>query len=213
MQINKTKTFGMIALLCLCLGGAMLATLPLCISYLKGSIWEFEDVEAGELKDGDLVHGVIDITDGCIAENEQTNTTFGIETSKRTTSLYYSIVAYNDQYMLYQTGRQAEYDTLDALADECDRYYSDEDADAEEPQSFLEFTAVVRDMPNDLCEIVQECYGDDYTQYWESVMLVSADFTSYPRTVLIGAVCVLTGIVFLIITIISWRKSKKQYSY
>jgi hypothetical protein len=114
--------------------------------------------------------------------------------------------------MLYETGNTEQYATLDALADECERYYSDENADAEEPHSFLEFTAVVRNMPDDLSAIVQECYGNDYVQYFEQVMLVSANFKSYPVNIAIGAAGAVLGIVFLILTIVSWRKSK-QFSY
>ncbi len=210
--MNKTKIFGTIALVCLCLGGVLLSTFPQFLRYVKGDIRAFEEVAAGELKAGELVHGVIDITDGCIASNEETKSTFGIETSKRTTALYYSIVGYDDQYMLYETGNTEQYATLDALADECERYYSDENADAEEPHSFLEFTAVVRNMPDDLSAIVQECYGNDYVQYFEQVMLVSANFKSYPVNIAIGAAGAVLGIVFLILTIVSWRKSK-QFSY
>ena len=190
----------------------MLSTFPQFLRYVKGDLRAFEEVAAGELKAGELVHGVIDITDGCIASNEETKSTFGIETSKRTTALYYSIVGYDDQYMLYETGNTEQYATLDALADECERYYSDENADAEEPHSFLEFTAVVRNMPDDLSAIVQECYGNDYVQYFEQVMLVSANFKSYPVNIAIGAAGAVLGIVFLILTIVSWRKSK-QFSY
>lgn len=224
IYMKKTKFLGVITLICICFGIALLTDLPKFLKYQKGDIKDFDSVAAGELKKGDLVQGTIDITDGCIAENEQTNKTMGIETSKRTTSRYYAVYMYNDMYILYETGNKEQYETLDKLADECEAYYDSlnaaydeegEDVDLSKvkaPETTMEFTAVVNEMPDDLTAIFREWYGEGFENDCETVMLTYSDFSSYLRFVIIGAGCVLLGIIFLVLTIISWRKGK-QFSY
>lgn len=221
--MSKTRFFLVIALLGLCCGIGTMTYLPQYLKYQKGDIKDFETVAAGELQDGDLVQGVIDFTDGCIAQNEETKSTFGIETSKRTASQYYAVYMYNDQYILYETSNQAQYHTLETLANECEMYYesleevygeggSENAEDLIQPTTTLEFTAVAKKMPNDLSAIFREWYGEGFEQDCETVMLRNTDFSSLLRNVLIGAGLLVLGVVFMIITIISWRKSK-QFSY
>ena len=221
--MKKTKFFGVLILLCLCFGLAMLSDLPKFIKYQKGDIKDFETLEAGELQKGDLVQGIIDITDGCIAENEQTNTTFGIETSKHTTARYYAVYMYNGMYILYETGNQAQYQTLDALTKECEIYNeslteafeNDEDADLssiERPSSVLEFTGAVKEMPDDLYAIFREWYGDGFENECETVLISYSNFSGYLRMILIGAGCIVLAVVFLILLFVT-RKKDKQFSY
>lgn len=221
--MTKTRFFLVIALLGLCCGIGSMTYLPKYLKYQKGDIKEFEEVEAGELQAGDLVQGVIDFTDGCIAENEETKSTMGIETSRRTASQYYAVYMYNDQYILYETSNQAQYQTLDKLANECEMYYQSVDEvygeggsenaeDLIQPTTTMEFTAVVQKMPDDLSAIFREWYGEGFDQDCETVMLRYTDFSTLLRNVLIGAGLLALGVIFLIITIISWRKSK-QFSY
>lgn len=220
--MKKTKFLGIITLICLCFGIALLTDLPKFLKYQKGDIKDFESVAAGELKKGDLVQGTIDFTDGCIATNEQTNTTFGIETSKNTTSRYYAVYMYNEQYILYQTGMKDQYETLDRLADECDTYYNSlSEAYGEEdggdvdvskiqaPETTLAFTGSVSEVPDDLSAIFREWYGDGFDQDCETVMITYSDFSRYLRFVIIGAIAVVLGIVFLVLTIITHRKEKE----
>lgn len=220
--MKKTKFLGIITLVCLCFGIALLTDLPKFIKYQKGDIKDFETVAAGELKKGDLVQGTIDLTDGCIATNEQTKTTFGIETSKSTTSRYYAVYMYNEQYILYQTGMKDQYETLDKLTDECDEYYSsldeaysaagDGDVDLSKvkaPETTLEFTGSVSEIPDDLSAIFREWYGEGFDQDCETVMITYSDFSRYLRFVIVGAAGVVLGIVFLVLTILSHRKEKE----
>ena len=221
--MNKTKFLGILTIICFCFGAALLTDLPKFLKYQKGDIKDYATVQAGELKKGDLVQGTIDITEGAIAENEETNSTFGIETSKRTTSQYYAVYMYNGNYILYQTGNQEQYQTLDKLAKECEVYFDSLDAvygeegsgDASgivQPQTTMDFTAVVDEIPDDLSAIFREWYGEGFDQECETVMLTYADFSRFLRMIIVGAVSAVLGIVFLVLTIVSWRKSK-QFSY
>ena len=223
--MTRTKIFGFLTLICVVLALSLVNDLPRYLKYKNGDIQDFETVAAGELKHGDLVQGTIDFSDGYIAENEETKSTFGIETSKRTTSQYYAVYMYNEQYILYETSNKAQYSILDKLGNECDAYYEslnailDEDGnvvgDASQivqPTTTLQFTAVVKDTPSDLHGIFREWYGEGFDQDCEPVMMTYLDFSVLPRKVLIGGGAAVLGIIFLVITIISWRKSK-QFSF
>lgn len=224
--MKKTKFLGTITLLLLCFGIALLTEIPHFIRYQKGDIKAFESVAAGELKKGDLVQGEIDITDGCIATNEETNSTFGIETSRRTAARYYAVYMYNGNYILYQTGNQQEYDALDRIADAWEDYYDalggaynaenpEQESDLSDipaPSETLSFTGTVKEMPDDLDAIFREWYGEGYDDECETVLICRADFSSYLRFVIIGAVCVILGIVSAVLTLIM-RKKEKEYSY
>lgn len=224
--MKKTRFFGTLTVLLLCIGIGLLTELPHLIRYQKGDILEFETVSAGELKKGDLVQGEIDITDGCIATNEQTNTTFGIETSRHTASRYYAVYMYNGMYILYETGREEQYELLDRLADEWEEYYqaldaADEAEDAQQeseridisaPTETLAFTGMVKTVPDDLLAIFRKWYGEGFDDNCETVMITYSDFGSFLRFVIIGAVCVLLGIGCLILTLVT-RRREKQFSY
>ncbi len=216
------KVFGVLSLVCLGVALSLTSDLPRYLKYQKGDIKEYETVAAGELKAGDLVQGEIDFCDGCIAEYEETSTTFGIETSKRTTSQYYAVYMYNDRYIIYQTSNQEHYNTLNKLTGECEQYYEslgevlNENGelvgDAEEiyqPTTTLAFTAIVKELPNDLEGIFREWYGEGFDQECETLMMTYLNFDSLLRKVLIDIGAAVLGIVFLVLTIVSWRKSKR----
>lgn len=225
---GKTRIFAIITLLLGCVGLGLLTELPKYLKYKKGDIKDFSAVQAGELKAGDLVQGTIDFTEGCIAEMETSNKTFGITTSKKTTSQYYAVYMDNDQCIIYETGNAAEWDTLDKMANEyiayCNSYDevfsetgSNDPSDVTIPTTTMDFTGSVKAMPTDLEAIFREWYGDNaaYAKEAEQVVITRADFTRFGSSMLIGIVCTALAVVMLIVTIISLIGGKKaqQFSY
>ena len=228
MLRGKIRIFATITLLLGCIGAGLLTELPKYLKYKKGDIKDFSAVQAGELKKGDLVQGTIDFTEGCIAEMETSNKTFGVTTSKKTTSQYYAVYMDNDQCILYETGDQSEWTKLDKMGQEYLDYLdsydevfsesgSNDPADVTIPTTTMEFTASVRDMPTDLEGIFREWYSDDqaYAKEAEQVVLVRADFSRFGSSIIIGIVCAALAVVMLIVTVISLINSKKnqQFSY
>lgn len=226
--MNKVKIFGVAALVFACFAFAFLTELPRFLKYQNGDIKDFETVGAGELQKGDLVQGTIDFTEGCIATMETSNTTFGITTSKRTSSQYYAVYMYNNNCILYETSNSAQYATLDRMGEEYIRYLESydeaftEDGDIDTtnvivPETTMEFTGVVNGMSSDLEAIFREWYGDDaaYAAEAESVIITYSDFSRFAGMIYAGIGCAVLAVVMLVLTIVVWRKSKQeqQFSY
>lgn len=214
MFSKKVSTMGTFALVCLCFAFVFLTDLPQFLKYKKGDIKEFETVAEHELKKGDLVQGVIDFTDGYIAEMETTNKTFGVTTSKETTSRYYAVSMYNGNYILYETGNDSQYTKLDRLADECQEFYEsmgenyDDFSNLVRPTTTLEFTGVVKSIPSDLSDIFEEWYGEGFDTECEKFMITNSNFTRLGGLVIVGVICAVLGIALLVLTVIAWRKEK-----
>lgn len=222
--MGKNRVLATITMVCICFAVVFLMDVPTFLKYKRGDIKDFETVAAHELKKGDLVQGVIDFTDGCIAEMETSNKTFGITTSKETTSRYYAVYMYNEDYILYETGNKSEYATLDRMGEESEAYYNSlmeiygEDGSGDttnllKPSTELPFTGVVKSMPTDLANIFSEWYGEGYESDCEELVIVRSDFTRFSWTVYAGIGAALLGIVMLVITIISWRKEKNAQNF
>lgn len=226
--MSKVKVFGVAALVLACFALAFLSDMPKFLKYQKGDIKDFDTVAAGELQQGDLVQGTIDFTEGCIASMETSNKTFGITTSTRTSSQYYAVYMYNNQCILYETGNSSQYGILDRMGEEYIRYIESYDevfseggsmdaADVEVPATTMEFTGVVNSMSSDLEEIFREWYGDDaaYAAEAESVIITYTDFSRFAGIVYAGIGCAVLAVVMLVLTILTWRKSKReqQFSY
>ena len=222
--MSKVRVLGTITMVCLCFAVVFLMDIPQFLKYKKGDIKDFETVAAHELQKGDLVQGVIDYTDGCIAEMETSNKTFGVTTSKETTKRYYAVYMYNENYILYETGNQSQYNTLDKLADECEAYYnslaeiygengSGDAADLIQPSTTLSFTGEVKVMPSDLVDIFEEWYGEGFDTECEKFMISHADFSRFSWVIYAGAGAGVLGIIMLVITIMAWKKDKRDQSF
>ena len=189
--MKGSKIFGTLTIILGCAAVLFLSETPKVIKYKNGDIKDFSSVAYGELKKGDLVQGTIDITDGCFAEMEETNTTFGIPTSKRTSAQYYACYTCNDFYVVYQTGNSGQINTLDKMADETEAYYTEyqmlaedagENADfsqIHQPTTTLDFTGEVENMSSDLRNIFREWYGEGFK--WE--LYAAALVTAIPYTI------------------------------
>lgn len=222
--MSKVRVLGTITMVCLCFAVVFLMDIPQFLKYKKGDIKDFETVAAHELQKGDLVQGVIDYTDGCIAEMETTNKTFGVTTSKETTKRYYAVYMYNENYILYETGNQSQYNTLDRLADECEAYYnalaaiygengSGDSTELEQPVTTLSFTGEVKVMPSDLADIFEEWYGEGFDTECEKYVIANADFSRFSWVIYAGAGAAVLGIIMLVITIMAWKKDKRDQSF
>ena len=224
--MRKTRIFIVLAVVFGCFAAIFLSDIPKVQKYRRGEIKDYNSVGFGELEKGDLVQGIIDDTDGCIAEMEETNTTFGIPTSKHTSKRYYALYTVNHTYVLYATGRESEYDALDQLARESAAYYDNleelyqaggEDADFSSvslPETMLEFTGEVEEMPDDLRGIFQKWYGEGFAQDCETnIVIQSANFGRFSWVLYAGACCAVLAVVMLVLTVISLRKQKRNQQY
>ncbi len=224
--MRKTKLFGVLTVVLICLAVIFFSDLPKVLKYQRGEVRDFNSVGFGELEKGDLVQGVIDDTDGYIAEMEETNTTFGIPTSTHTSKRYYALYTVNHTYVLYATGRESDYDTLDKLAQESAAYYDNleelyhaqgEDADFASvalPETMLEFTGEVEEMPDDLRKIFMEWYGDGFAQDCEAnIVIQTSNFGRFSWVLYAGAGCAVLAVVMLVLTILSLRKEKRDQQY
>lgn len=204
---------------CLVLSIALLTQLPSWLKWKKGDIKDFNAVKAGELESGDLVRGTIYMTEGAIAEREESHKTFGITTSKSTTMQYYTVYMENEQYILYGTGKKEDYTVLERLADGWEKVLekqknNEEIAQSDIPSESLTFEGEVRSMPNDLEDIFRKWYGDGFTTNCETAVYVArTDFSSYNMTVFIGFGFAGATIILAVVTVILYIKGRKPAKY
>ncbi|GEM_PF-2122839 len=223
--MGKVRFLGVAAMVALIFGVVFLTNIPQFLKYTKGDIKKFEELEQNELNIGDLVQGTIDFTDGSFAEMEETNTTFGIETSKRTTKQYYAVYMYNDMYVAYETGNAEQIAQLEQLAGECQKYYESieaayakdkDDPDLSgvvQPATEVKFEGTVKELPSDLDGLFREWYGEGYDDDVEKVLITRADFGRMRYLIYFGIGAAVLGIILLIVTIIVWRKEKTETSF
>ena len=226
--MKGSKIFGTLTILFGCAGVLFLSELPKVMKYRAGDIKDFSEITCGELKKGDLVQGTIDITDGCIAEMEETNTTFGIETSKRTSARYYACYTCSDFYVLYQTGNEGQFSILDKMADESEAYSTaykmlaeDEGTDADfskipPPETTLDFTAEVEAMPSDLLPIFRNWYGEGFDEPDEceqGIVIRYSRFDRFEWVVYAGIGCAAAAVLMLVLTIRSFIRQKRDQQY
>jgi len=223
--MGKVRFLGVAAMVALIFGVVFLTNIPQFLKYTKGDIKNFEELEQNELNIGDLVQGTIDFTDGSFAEMEETNTTFGIETSKRTTKQYYAVYMYNDMYVAYETGNAEQIAQLEKLAQECQQYYDgidqaiSKDQDNPDfsgvvtPETEIKFEGTVKELPSDLDGLFREWYGEGYDTDVEKVLITRADFGRMRYLIYFGIGAAVLGIILLIVTVIVWRKEKTETSY
>lgn len=226
--MRGSKIFGTLTILFGCAAVLFLSETSKVIKYQNGGIKDFSAVAYGELQKGDLVQGTIDMTDGCIAEMEETNTTFGVETSRRTSARYYACYTCGDFYVLYQTGNSAQMNTLDKMADETEAYYTEYQKLAEDegeaadftqipqPSTTLNFTGEVEKMPSDLLPIFRKWYGegfDEPNEVEQNIVIKYSNFGRFAWVLYAGIGCAAAAILMLILTIRSFIKQKRNQQY
>ena len=226
--MKGSKIFGTLTIILGCAAVLFLSETPKVIKYKNGDIKDFSSVAYGELKKGDLVQGTIDITDGCFAEMEETNTTFGIPTSKRTSAQYYACYTCNDFYVVYQTGNSGQINTLDKMADETEAYYTEyqmlaedagENADfsqIHQPTTTLDFTGEVENMSSDLRNIFREWYGEGFNEpnaVEQTIVIRYSKFDRFSWVLYAGIGCAAAAILMLVLTIRSFIRQKRDQQY
>ena len=224
--MKLSKVLGTLTLLTGCAASLFFLDVPKVIRYRNGNIRDYNAIALHDLKKGDLVRGTIDLTDGFIAEEEETKTSFGIETSKHTTGRFYALYTDNGDYVLFQTGKTYECNQLDQIAEE---YYQHEQAameleesDGEEadysklPQmeTTLDFTGEVIQMPSDLLPIFQEWYGEGFEDACESdVIIRTSDFRRFSWVLYAAIGCAAGALMMLGFTIFVFVKEKRNQQY
>ena len=226
--MKATKLFGLLTLLFAVFAVALLTEIPSFVKYKNGDILDFGELKAGSITDDDLIAGVIDVCDGSIAEMEETNTLFGIPTSKRITSRYYAVYSYNGEYFIYETADADECSTLDQLAEETDAFYNAVDkayadakneddvdlSDIERPVSTLEFTGRAASMSEDLLKIFREWYGEGFDTDCETAFVIrKCDYNGFRWTLPAMIGCAMLAVIMLLLTLISFFRGRRARSF
>lgn len=213
-MINTKKIFGILTLIAVCAAIVFLTNIPQYLKFKNGDIKDFDSVAAGELQKGDLVRGTIDMTLGPCAEEYTTN--YGVRTSSKSNKLYYVVWMNNDNFILYETGNESEYSTLDRLTDETNAYFdslsaadeSGDMADLELPSTTLTLEGVVKETPSSIEDLFREWWDDDsdYESRTERVMVSRAQFDRFGTVVISGIVAAVLAVVFGILFFITRKK-------
>ena len=77
--MKLSQVLGTLTILTGCISALFFADVLKVIKYNKGDIRNYNTIALHELKKGDLVQGTICLTDGYIAEEEETKKSFGVE--------------------------------------------------------------------------------------------------------------------------------------
>lgn len=220
---KKTKVFGTIALVLACLGVMLLMDIPQYLKYKNNEITNMND-ENLVLNKGDLIQGTVDMALGAAVEEYSTN--FGVRTSKDSSKLYYVIWLDNNNFALYETGNKDDYDTLDKITDETFAFFESQETYEESgdlndivyPTTELEITGRVVNMPSDVRGYFENWYNESFddgqfASSTEPLMITNAAFDRFFMLVIVGAVSAVLAVVFLVLTIIFWKKSKEDAVY
>ncbi|MCQ2416717.1 MAG: hypothetical protein MJ071_02775 [Oscillospiraceae bacterium] len=227
-----SRPVGYIGLLAAIFSAVFLADIPNYMKYKKGDIKDFNTVEASELKKGDLVQGVIDMTYGCVADYEETETVLGIQTSKEVTKQYYSVVMDCGKEVIYETGNSEQLNSLELLTKQCEDYFEavneayenydefrDDEPDLEMieyPTKQIEFTGQVVDMNSELLGIVKEWYNDDEdfnANCASDIVIRYSEFSRFTWVVYAGIGAGVLAIVMLVLWIVLRKREKSIGMY
>ncbi len=215
----------LLSVVCGFLAFAFLSELPLWKQYQNGDIKQFETMTGADVQDKMLVQGVIDLTDGCIAELEETSTTFGIPTSSKITMRYYAVYMYDDTCIIYATNDEKENKDLEVLASQVHNYYQGvQDADSGlhvdleklVPTKTISFDGETRILRDDVREIFREWYEDDEafakeceTQY----MIEHSNYSRFSWILYAGIGSAAGCVILLILAIVAFVKSRRNRSF
>lgn len=212
--MKKVKTFGIIALVLGIMAVTFLMDIPTFMKIKRGQIKDFNSVAAGELQKGDAVSGTIDMAFGPVAE--EYSTTYGVRTSDKSSKLYYALWMDNDQFVLYETGSNDEYTTLDRIVAETENYFdsldeADETGDITDlmpPTTTLQLEGRVTNLSGEIKDLFEEWYGEGFETECEPVMITHVVFDRFGTMIYAGLGCALLCVVMLVVTFIAWRKSR-----
>ncbi len=224
--MKLSQVLGTLTILTGCISALFFADVPKVIKYNKGDIRNYNTIALHELKKGDLVQGTICLTDGYIAEEEETKKSFGVETSRNTTARFYALYTDNGNYVLYQTGSEYECKRLDQIVDEYLQYEEAvealEESDGEEadysglavPETALDFTGEVVQMPSDLLPIFQNWYGEGFEEVCEGdVIIRTSNFGRFSWVMYAAFGCAAGALVMLALTIFAHIREKRNQQY
>lgn len=197
----------------------LLMDIPTFMKIKRGQIKDYNTVAAGSLKEGDPVRGTIDTSFGACAEQYETK--FGIRTSSGSKKQYYVLWMDNEQLILYETGNQEEYETLDQITDQTADYFDSlEEAEEKEdpnlirvPSETMEFEGVVKEPSSEIMGYFEEYYKDLFDTGFESkaekLMISRHPFDSYTVSIWIGLGCAAVSVILLVVTAVVYTKRKK----
>ena len=185
-----------------------------------------QSLSTQSLRAGDYTEGVLDNTDGFIAEQTVQNTVFGFSSAEHSVNRFYVFALPDGTLMVYETGDQQEYDQLDRLADSCEQYQAvlletaeREGAKADlpavkKPEQNVQTTAIVRSMPKKLRNIFSEWYGKVYTGHFSAscetgYMLVQTDEAAIRRDACISGICAVLSCILLAAAAVLYRREKR----
>ncbi len=215
--MSKFRILGAIALVALFLGIGLVLQMPTYIKLLKGDVVNYNTAAAHAIQDGDVVEGIVDAALGACAEEYETN--FGIRTSDDSTKLYYVLWMDNDNFIVYETGNKEQFNQLDAITTNTEKYLDALEA-GDETASLdvtMKIQGVAKDLPKDIEGYFHEWYGTDdstYSSRCEGVMITNTAFDRVGTMVFIGAGCILVAIILGVVLLVLWRKEKNSnYGY
>jgi hypothetical protein len=220
---GKTKTFGIIAIICAAIAVTFLTNIPTWLKYKNNEITDLNS-ETLVLTKGDIIECDADYVLGAAAEEYSTN--FGVRTSDSSSKLYYVLWLDNNKYALYETGNKDQYATLDKITDETFAFFESqaayqESGDVEDlklPTTKLHITGRVVNMSSEIQGYFREWYNqafvdNEFDSCTETVMITNAAFDRLGVTVIIGAVGAVLALLFLALTVISFIKGKQGSEY
>lgn len=226
MLSNKKVRLCIILTIMLCVfAGVFLSDIPAWLKYKKGEIKDYNQVQAGELKKGDLVRGTIDQALGACAE--EYSTSYGVRTSSKSSKLYYVLWMDNEKFILYEASGKS-FDQLDKITDETVKYYesladaqeSGDMADVVQPTSTMALEGRVTEIPSKIRGFFKEWYDEtfednEFDSSAEAVMISPLKFDRLQTLVILGFVLALLAVGSIILTVIVIRKEKynQQYGY
>ncbi|MBQ5334758.1 MAG: hypothetical protein J6Z45_02300 [Oscillospiraceae bacterium] len=206
------------------LAAVFLSNIPVWLKYKKGDIRDFSQVQAGELKKGDLVRGTIDSALGPCAE--EYSTTYGVRTSKKSSKLYYVLWMDNEQFILYEAGSNS-FEKLDKITEETIAYQNSYD-DAMESGDLTAIKQQTETMPFEgrVVPLTSEMEGffrdwfndgeaDDGTfdKRAEKVMIRPVIFDRLGLLVILGFVFAVLAAGGIVLTILVWKRERNSLQY
>lgn len=225
--MKKSGLMAAAALPAACAAVLFSASLRPFLQIQRNEIGSLQALTPKILREGDLTEGVLDNTDGCIAEQTVRNTVYGFSASAHPVSRYYVFSRPDGKLMLYETGRQEEYEQLDRLAEACEQYHAalletvEKDgrkADLRavtKPAVTFQASGIIRSMPEDVRRIFSEWYGEAYmgrfSEACETVYLIAqTDYSAVRKKAFVCAACAAAACILIAAAGILYCREKRN---
>ena len=226
--MKKAGIFAVLALPAACTAILFSSSLRPFLQLQRNETDSLQTFSSQQIIAGDLAQGIIDNTDGFIAEQTVRNTVYGFSLQEHSVNRYYVFALPDGKLMLYETGRQQDYEQLSRLADACETYHDALLKTAErdgrkadliavkKPELTVQVTGVIRKMPVKVRNIFSNWYGKAYTGRFSEAcetayLLVQTDASAIHKNACISGLCaVLTCILLAAAGILHRREKRNQ---